>query len=289
MADSFIMKSQVGPEDATERRCVLVTGAAGRIGSYFAEQACEKYDLRLQVRLEEQKADVESFGRVECAELADLERLKTLCEGVDTVVHLAAISSPRGTWDELHESNIVGTYNLFVAARTAGCRRVVFASSIHAVSGYPHDRQVQADDPVSPGDLYGVSKCFGEAMGRFMATQHGLSVICIRIGGFHSVDWAQQADAVPLMNAFVSRRDLDQLINRCIDDEQLQFAILHGLSNNRFNRMDIREARELVGYAPQDDFTEVNAELADLDLSEQVRPHSETGHDNPTGIRNELD
>jgi thioester reductase-like protein len=194
---------------------------------------------------------------------------------MDTVVHLAANPSPRATWESLLSDNIVATHNVFAAAAFCGCRRVVFASSIHAVSGYPIDQQIHPDDPVNPGDLYGVSKCFGEALARHMAVQHDLSSIVIRIGSFKARERANEG--VRRMNTFVSHRDLNQLICRCIDDTSLRFAILHGLSDNVFNRMSIRTAEELVGYAPDDSFLELNRALADLHIKEKVRPHAERG------------
>ena len=251
MSDSFLFRP--GSFDAGEarRRRVVVTGAAGRIGSYFARHNANRYDLLLLVQSDDQIGEVEQFGQAAVADLLDLERLKGCFHGADTVLHLAALPSPSETWRPLLANNIEGTYNAMVAAHAAGCRRLVYASSIHAVSGYSPDRQVQADDPVSPGDLYGVTKCFGEAMGRFMATQHGLSVLCIRIGAFQPLSKAQNPSDVSMMNAFVSHRDLNALIGCCIDDERLLFGIFHGLSNNRFNRMNIEEAKELVGYDPQ--------------------------------------
>jgi hypothetical protein len=122
-----------------------------------------------------------------------------------------------------------------------------------------------------------------------MATQHGLSTICIRIGAFQRVEEIRNPKRLDLINAFVSRRDLTQLIHRCVDDERLRFAIVHGLSNNRFNRMNISEARELLGYDPRDDFTEENDAVEHLRLSKTVRPHSERGQGSASGIREELD
>jgi nucleoside-diphosphate-sugar epimerase len=287
MSDSFLLSDRALSPAPEAQRTVLVTGAAGRIGGHFLRHAPQRYELTCLVETEDQLPDVRDVAaRAAAVDLGDLERLKEHCAGVDTVVHLAARPSPSQTWQPLLESNVIGTYNAFVAAHAAGCRRVVFASSIHAVSGYGPDRQVQTDDPVSPGDLYGVTKCFGEAMGRFMATQHGLSVICVRIGAFQPREKAEQADSVAMMNAFVSQRDLNQLLVRCIDDEHIRFAIFHGLSNNRFNRMNIAEAKELVGYRPEDDFTEEHPALRELDLAEQVRPHNERTM-GPSGIREE--
>jgi nucleoside-diphosphate-sugar epimerase len=260
----------------TQRRKVLVTGAAGNIGSFFAEQARERYELRLMI-FDEERDEIprlKPFGEIVTGDVTDREQMENLCQGVDTVVHLAADPSPNATWESLLPVNIVGTYNVFAAARRAGCRRVIYASSIHAISGYPADVQVKPTDPVNPGDLYGVSKCFGEAMARYMAEQEGLGAIVIRIGAFQPLESARDEGGIHMLDAWVSRRDLTQLICKCIDTEAVRFAIFHGLSDNRFKRMDISNAREILCYEPEDDLTEVNAKLKDLRLSEEVRTHS---------------
>ncbi len=270
------------------RRRVLVTGGAGRIGSYFAEHSGSKYDLRLMVQeIDDDARAVEKYGEVVACDLADLEKLKEICAGIDTVLHLAGNPSPAQTWSSVIENNITGTYNTYVAAKSAGCRRVIFASSIHAVSGYPKDVQVKTSEPVNPGDLYGVSKCFGEALGRYMAEQEGLSVIALRIGAFQPHASAEKMQ-LGMMDAWVSHRDLNQLIEKCIDAQNVKFAIFHGLSDNRFKRLDISDARELVGYAPQDDFTQVNPLVKELNLSEEVQTHSAIQDGQKSGIREEV-
>jgi hypothetical protein len=231
--------------------------------------------------------DIEQWGEVVVADLGDLEKLKDICEGVDTVVHMAGDPSPSATWQELLDANIIGTYNMFVAAKAAGCRRVIHASSIHAVSGYPADVQVKTSEPVNPGDLYGVSKCFGEALGRYVAEKEGLSVITLRIGAFQPLEAAKKEENISMLDGFVSHRDLHQLIEKCIDVENVKFAILHGLSDNRFKRLDISDARELVGYQPQDDFTELHPKLKNLGL-ENVQSHGAIVDGQESGIREEL-
>lgn len=256
-------------------RKVLITGAAGRIGSFIAPRLSAHHDLTLGHQHDDDLTTIAGYGHLCEIDLNDIETLHHACQGIDTVVHLAALPSPQTSWPEASRVNINGTYNVYEAAMQAACRRVVFASSIHAVSGYQAGRQVRAEDPVNPGDIYGVSKCFGEALARYAADQRGLSSICIRIGAFQPLERAEDEDALPLMDAFVSRRDLAQLISRCVADEHIRFAIVHGLSNNCFNRLDISSARELLGYKPEDDFTDLNPALADLHLSERVRPHNE--------------
>jgi nucleoside-diphosphate-sugar epimerase len=228
-----------------------------------------------------------SYGEVVTGDLSDLEALKQLCQGVDTVLHLAADPDPSAIWSSLLSNNIVGAYNIFVAAKAAGCRRLIFASSIHAVSGYPADVQVKTNEPVNPGDLYGVTKCFGEALGRYMAEQEGLSVIALRIGAFQPRDTASAETHASLLDAWVSRRDLTQLIQRCIDVEHLNFAIFHALSNNRFKRLDISDARTLVGYQPVDDlFSEQPQLRATAELIE--RSQTILDGDQQSGIREEI-
>ena len=289
MALSFTFKEPLASDSSSvARRTVLVTGAAGNIGRYFSEHCHEQYRLKLMVHDPAESEELRPFGEVVTGDLAHLDRLKELCNGVDTVLHLAANASPSAVWDDLLPANIVGAYNMLVAAKSAGCRRVIYASSIHAVSGYPADVQVKTVDPVNPGDLYGVSKCFGEALGRYFAEKEGLSVIALRIGAFQPLETAQQEENIGLLDAFVSQRDLTQLIVKCIDDEHLQFAVFHGLSNNRFKRLDITDARELVGYEPQDDFAEEHPQLEPTELAEDVRAHSRADKSQQSGIREDV-
>ena len=290
MTQSFTLTGRAALARAeAPRRRILVTGATGNIGSYFAEHAHDRYELRLMVQqMDGDASSLQAYGEVVAGDLGDLDRMKELCQGIDTVVHLAANPSPSATWHSLLHSNIIGTYHAFVAAKAAGCRRVIYASSIHAVSGYPPDVQVKTNEPVNPGDLYGVSKCFGEALGRYMAEQEGLSVIALRIGAFQPLEAAREEGAVEMLDAFVSRRDLTQLIERCIDVENLQFAIFNGLSNNRFKRLDISDARMLVGYEPQDDLAAENPALQDLHLRQAVSSHDLSDSGQESGLREEV-
>jgi NAD(P)-dependent dehydrogenase (short-subunit alcohol dehydrogenase family) len=292
MAQSFTAKEKEPlVKNQTKRRKVLVTGAAGNIGSYFAQNSGKKYELRLMIHGDEDEKVVEACrkcGEVVSGDIGDLDRMKELCKGIDTVVHMAGNASPNADWTSVRDVNIIGTYNTFVAAKAAGCRRVIYASSIHAVSGYPKDVQVKTTDPVNPGDLYGVSKCFGEALARYMAEQEGLSSICLRIGAFQPIEAAKAESGIGMLDAFVSERDLNQLIERCIDAENLRFGIFAGLSDNRFKRMDITDARELLGYAPQDDLTEVNVALKKLKLGEKVASHNLTDDRQKSGIQKEV-
>ena len=288
MAQSFTPTESGLSKSSPIKRKVLVTGAAGNIGSYFAEHSQDKYELVLMEReIDDDARALEKFGKVVQGDVTDLARMKELTAGVDTVLHLAANPVPSATWDELLQPNIVGAYNTMVAAKASGVRRFIYASSIHAVSGYPADVQVKTSEPVNPGDLYGVTKCFGEALARYMAEQEGLSCICIRIGAFQPIENARKEESIGMIDAWVSHSDLNQLIQKCIDVENLKFAVLHGLSDNYFKRLDISDARELVGYDPQDDLTEQHPILKALHLDDNVATHSRADGQK-SGLRNQL-
>src|SRR5439155_11826085 len=165
-----------------ELRRVLVTGAAGRIGSDFRRLYGERYQFRLMDR--RPIADPAGHETME-GDLANLEVARQACAAMDTVLHLAAdANADADFYKTLLSMNIQATYNVFAAAKEAGCRRVIFASSIHAVNAYPLDVQIHPGDPVRPGDMYGVTKVFGEATAAYFAHRQGLNAIAIRIGAY---------------------------------------------------------------------------------------------------------
>jgi nucleoside-diphosphate-sugar epimerase len=239
--------------ESLEKRKILLTGAAGRIGATFRQYARERYRFRLADRNLELLGDPAEHEIMQL-DIADLAACQRACEGIDTVLHLAGDPSPRADfYGSLLDNNIKGVYNIFRAAKDQGCRRVIFASSVQVISGYPLDVQARPDSPVKPINMYGVAKCFGEATAHYFALAEGLSSIAVRIGSFEGNrhDWTE-INARNL-STFVSKRDLCHLFVRCIETPGVQFAIVHGVSNNRFKRMDISSTKEILGYAPQDD------------------------------------
>ena len=184
--------------DGAERARVLLTGTGERIGSSFRRHAGDRYAFRLAER--PGKAIPEPAGHETIAlEVADLAACRGACAGMDVVLHLAADPSPSADfYGSLLDSNIKGAYNIFRAARDAGCRRVVFASSIQAVEGYPRDRQLTPGDPVRPCNMYGASTCFGEAVAHTFAVAEGLPSVCLRIGAYEAGSRRGRADATLL-------------------------------------------------------------------------------------------
>jgi NAD+ dependent glucose-6-phosphate dehydrogenase len=250
------------PAGLTTRRHVLVTGAGGMIGQAFVRSVRDLYHFRLADRapiasetaIEGKNAADHETIRVD---LADLTACQRACEQIDTVVHLAADANPAADfYDSLLDNNIKGVFNIFRAAKDQGCRRVIFASSAWVMGGYARDVQLAPDTPLRPVNLYGVSKCFGEAIAAYFAQAEGLSSIVARIGAYDDgsvQNWLRTTPNVRDLATYVSARDLAQLLVRCIEAPDIGFAIVHGLSENRFKRLDLTATREILGYAPQDD------------------------------------
>jgi len=272
-----------------KKKKILVTGATGNIGKYVSEQWKDRYEQVLMVHSDKHKSEVEKFGKVVQSDMSDIEELCHLFEGIDTVVHLAGDASPEATWESVLNTNMKGTYNIYIAAKKANVKRVIYASSIHAISAYPIDRQVRESDPVNPGDIYGVSKCFGEALGRYFATQQGLSNMCLRIGAFQPPESiSDPMESLWMATSWVSHRDLAQLLELCIENKNIHFGIFNALSNNRGNVMDISLAKQLLGYNPEDDFSKEHSTLKQLDLQKNVKPHDEKDSQSKSGIREEI-
>jgi NAD+ dependent glucose-6-phosphate dehydrogenase len=238
------------------KKRVLVTGAAGRIGRAFVHETADRYAFRLADRSEavhEVLPGAESL----VLNVANPEACAQAVQGIDVVLHLAADPNPEADYYEsLRANNFDGTYNVFKAAADAGCERVVYASSVQAVLGYPDDDRTPVDAMWWPLNMYAVSKCYGEATARMFAATTELSAICVRIGayerpGLGDPEWRHE------LTAYVSPRDLIQLFQLCIDAEGVDFAIVHGVSNNRVQRLSLTETRDLLGYEPVDDGFEI--------------------------------
>jgi nucleoside-diphosphate-sugar epimerase len=238
-------------------RKILITGAAGRIGSFLTNQWKERYDLILT----DQHRPKETFGLpFTQANLTEFDTMRALCQGVDTVIHLGADPSMEATWESLLPNNIVGLYNVFEAAAQAKVRRVVFASSVNAVFGYPEDVQVHTQMPVYPINLYGATKCLGEAMARVYAHNKRFSAICLRFG---AVSYRPGVDPAyddryrldhPYLDIVLTMEDLTQLVTASVEaPDDLWYGVYHGISNNRWKRLDLTDARKEIGYVPEDD------------------------------------
>lgn len=235
---------------------MLVTGAGGTIGHDVLTLLQEDPRADFDLVLTDADADPEGDPPVGQLDVRDLEAVVTALEGVDTVIHLAGAASPEAPWEDVLDLNIVGTRAVLEGARRAGVRRVVLASSNHAMGMYDRDEQwpVYNHLPPRPDSLYGVSKVVGEVLGRFYHDEHGLDVIALRIG-WESGDFGA-ADDTLTRGMWTSPRDMAQALRRAVQ-APVRFGVYYITSDNAERRWDLTDALVDLGYRPQDDWQRV--------------------------------
>ena len=230
---------------------VLITGAAGRIGRTLRAGLKDRCDLRLMDRKPIDDAEVDD---VHVGDVADVEWMAAVCQGVDAVVHLAGDPSTGAPWESVLDVNIKGTYGAYEGARRAGAQRLVFASSNHATGFYEQEGVYTTPEmPVRPDSLYGVSKSFGEDLARFYVDQYGMKAYCLRIGSFQPDSAVENRQSDRILSTWLSYRDTVQLVWRCLQVESVDFGIYYGISGNERAYWDTENARRDLGYAPEDD------------------------------------
>lgn len=234
---------------------VLVTGAAGRIGSNFYAGLAGEFTFRLadvsdRVLSMPSREDDEAIT----LDIADAEACRAACEGIDSVLHLAADPRPNADTASLLRNNIQGTSNVFKGALATSVTRVVFASSIWAVKGYADTWDVDTDRAPWPINLYGASKVFGEGWcATFGNSAPDRSAIAIRIGAYEAPRMHQPNIPEWDYASYVSVPDLNDLIVRSLTAELETSAVVHGISNNRKRTLSYQRTADLLGYAPTSD------------------------------------
>ena len=235
-----------------KRKKVLITGAAGRIGLVMRAQLRERYDLRLMYHRTVLPAT--DGDEVVVGSLNDMAKMEEAVVGVDAIVHMAGEPNVGASWDSVLEANIKGVYSLYEAAKKHDVKRIVFASTNH-VTGFYEEAGIYTtpEMPERPDSLYGVSKAFGEDLGQYYVDAFGLEVICLRIGSFQPNESVINRTSDRILSTWLSHRDCVQLVWRSIEAAAVKFGIFYGISGNKRAYWDIQNARDLLGYEPEDD------------------------------------
>ncbi len=241
---------------------ILITGMSGLIGG----AARRRFEPRSRLTALN-RSDVPGVTTVS-ADLSDLDAIRSAFEGQDTVIHLAAKAGDRHTWEDLRDTNVIGTRNVLEAARLAGCKRVVFASSGATVAGWEREEPYRAivegryddvpedwvrirhDMATRPNGPYASTKVWGESLARYYADTFDLSVLSLRIGYVNAVD---RPVGARIFSVWCSQRDIVNAIELAVDaDDSLGYDIFFVQSDNKWGYRDLSHAREVLGFAPQD-------------------------------------
>jgi len=235
---------------------ILLTGACGKLGRKLLPTLSRSHEV---VGIDRVHCDSNAIHRIDLT--ASGVAWQDLLDGVDTVVHLAACSHPDSEWHDLKVPNIELVNSLYAACVGRGIRRVVFASSNHVLSGYRNSPEIpllNSDTPPWPGNLYGLSKLYGEQVGRHHAERSGIHVVNLRIGwNPPSRQIFLRYDCAWTRWFWLSDDDLLALFECALNSPLTSHSItVNGVSANRASPWDIDEGERLIGYRPRDEVSE---------------------------------
>ncbi len=225
-------------------RKIVLTGAAGRLGSYLREPLTKLADTLLSTDIVEDIGKLHAGETYQAADLSDLDAMLAVTEGADMIVHFGAIGD-EAPFDDILSSNIVGAYNVWEAAHRNGVRRVVYASSVHAIGMHDRTAGIGLDAPHKPDTYYGLAKCFAEDLASLYWDKRGIESVCMRIFSCAQVNNARA------LGTWLSYDDLIHLVEQSINTPVTKFTVVWGISNNDRCPVDNSKAA-FLGYRPKD-------------------------------------
>lgn len=223
---------------------LVLTGAAGRLGSYLREPLSRMCDELVSTDLVDDIGNCYPGERYIKGDLASLDDMMRVLEGADQVVHFGAIGD-EAPFDSILSANIVGAYNIWEAAYQHKLRRVVYASSIHAVGMHLKTDFIGIDAPHRPDTFYGLAKCFAEDLASLYWDKRQVESVCMRILSCAQVNNARA------LGSWLSYDDLIHLVQQAINTPTTGFAVVYGVSNNDRAPVDNAKA-SFLGYRPKD-------------------------------------
>jgi uronate dehydrogenase len=238
---------------------LVLTGAAGRLGSYLREPLTQMCDELVSTDIVEDIGMLYPGETYMQGDLASMEDMMRVLEGAEMVVHMGAYAD-EGPFEKLLGPNFIGAYNIWEAAYQHGLRRVVYASSIHAVGMHAKNDFIGIDAPHRPDTFYGLAKCFAEDLGSMYWDKRGLESVHMRILS------CAQVNNPRALGSWLSYDDLIQLVQRSIDTPVTGFSVVYGVSNN--DRVPVDNAKaSFLGYRPKD-----NAEQFAVQVLAEAEP-----------------
>ena len=232
---------------------LVLTGAAGRLGSYLREPLTKLCDELVSTDIADDVGQCYPGERYEKADLSSLDDMMRVIDGADQVIHFGAIGD-ESTFETILSANIVGAYNVWEAAYQHKVRRVVYASSIHAVGMHDRTDFIGTDVPHRPDTFYGLAKCFSEDLASMYWDKRKVESVCMRILSCAQVNNARA------LGSWLSYDDLIHLVERSINTPTTGFTVVYGVSNNDRAPVDNAKA-SFLGYRPKDNAEQFAAEV----------------------------
>lgn len=252
---------------------IVLTGAAGRLGSYLREPLSKLCDEFVSSDIADSVANLASNETYIKADITDLDAMVALLEGADMVVHFGAIGD-EAPMEVLWAPNFYGAYTVWEAAYRNKLRRVVYASSIHAVGMHKKTDFIGIDAPHKPDTFYGLAKCFAEDLASLYWDKRGLEAVCMRI-----LSCAQPTNS-RAVGTWLSYDDLIHLVERAITTPITGFSVVYGVSNNDRAPVDNSKAQHL-GYRPKDNAEQFAEEIYAADGPLDPHDPANTHHGGP--------
>ena len=247
---------------------ILITGGSGLIGSVLNNHLKEKYKL---VNLDIKKPISHSQDTI-IGNMNILEDVKIASESADIIIHLGAVINVDSDWELVLKNNIESTRNVYEAAKINDVKKVIFASSNHAVGLFENDspykeivegkyegldpkniKKVDKNVSIRPDSYYGVSKSYGEAIGRYYYETFNIKSVNLRIGTVLNSD--DPSTSIRHFATWLSHRDISQLVEKSII-HNVEFEIFYGVSNNKWRFWDIEDSQKKISYMPVDNAEE---------------------------------
>lgn len=232
---------------------IVLTGAAGRLGSYLREPLSKMADELVSSDIVADIGKLYAGETYISADLAKYDEIHALLKDTDMVVHFGA-HPDEAPFEQLLGPNFIGAYNIWESAYQNKLHRVVYASSIHAVGMYPKTELIGTDVPHRPDSFYGLAKCFSEDLARMYWEKRGLEAVCLRIIS------CAQVTSPRALGTWLSYDDLIHLVTRAVDTPITGFSIIYGVSNNDRAGVDNSKAK-FLGYLPKDNAEQFAAKI----------------------------
>jgi len=239
------------------KKKILVTGGLGRIGTEVVPLLEKNFDVSI---LESPRKKHNQNKNIIYGDILNQDDLNKSFVDMDAIVHLAAISDEDDFLKKIMPINIAGTYNIFESAKNSSIKKVIFASTFQTIWNYPNNKTITANMPSRPFNMYACSKLFGENVGKYYSEKYGMSVICLRIGYFlpYGHEWLQDTEK---KKCWCSPKDLNQIITKCILDENIKYDVFFAISENENHFLDISNLKEKLDYKSIDGVKKINQNM----------------------------